>query len=416
MRLVLLAALVAAPALAQEPKRPRVEGDSNSAIAYYEMGARLLVEQPEEALNAFYWAARIDPEWPAASYGLRIAQYNVVPRLLAAYPSMTGRMLEAADVMQIDSLQLRAEVLDPFFPRDLERQFLERTIAAQLQEAVGRGSGSVTIYVQGGPVVVKLGSPDPSGRGQQVDPLEIDLVARQILGSNAAFLTRGIITAGAGRHENALDQFRRALVESRVRPLIHAERARAFHALGRVDSAVAALEAAIAELARPEQQRFARLYQTAAAYRYAIGVIRERAGQGTEARAAYEQALAADSAFYGARFRLGVMAFAARDTAAALSQMERAVNTAPREVTQRVTYGLLLAQAGRGAAAVEQLRLVTGLEPHYAWAYYVLGRVTESGEPVAAAAAYRTFLALATADHPRRADATQRLARLASGN
>ena len=95
-------------------------------------------------------------------------------------------------------------------------------------------------------------------------------------------------------------------------------------------------------------------------------MIRERAGQGAEARAAYEGALAADSAFYGARFRLGVLAFAAPDTTTALAMMERAINNSSGEGD--LVLDLFLGSGSTLIACERVGRRCAGLEldPQYA--------------------------------------------------
>ena len=231
-------------ARADEPKRPRVRGDTNSALVYYELGVRLLQQQPEEAAAAFYWASRLSPEWASAPYARRVALYATDARLLARYYGLTGRMLTSRPVGELDSLLLRAEMLDPFFARDLETEFLELAIRSQLEQMIERsGGGATSIDVAGSTVSVTFRTEAAVTRrsgapGQPVDRAYLDNMSRQVLNSDGAFLSRAARAMRAGDFAEAVDLYQRALPESRLQPQIHADRARAFERMGQVDSAL----------------------------------------------------------------------------------------------------------------------------------------------------------------------------------
>src|SRR5882762_12000226 len=55
----------------REAKRPKLDAgrDSNSAGAYHQYGMLNLSKRPQNAADAFYWAARLDPSVAEPCYG-----------------------------------------------------------------------------------------------------------------------------------------------------------------------------------------------------------------------------------------------------------------------------------------------------------------------------------------------------------
>src|SRR5262249_2341785 len=105
------------------PKRPSLGGgDTNSAYAYYQYGMSNL-NTPRKAADAFYWAGQIDPTWAQAPYARRIALL-----LAADDPFVIGYMdgvrsfTHSKQGTRIDSLELRARMLNPFLNRELDKE------------------------------------------------------------------------------------------------------------------------------------------------------------------------------------------------------------------------------------------------------------------------------------------------------
>lgn len=111
---------------AEVPRRPKLPrgGDTCSGYDYYQLGMSRLRLNPREAAAAFYWAQRISPLTAVAYYGERIARLMEDPNLLRGYVEGDRRVLASARVRRIDSLQIRAMTLDPFFPRSLDEDLL----------------------------------------------------------------------------------------------------------------------------------------------------------------------------------------------------------------------------------------------------------------------------------------------------
>ena len=71
----------------EAPPRPRftIARDSNSAAAYYYHGLQVLGKKPYEAADAFYWAARLDPQWADPIYARRVALLMKYETSLVSY-------------------------------------------------------------------------------------------------------------------------------------------------------------------------------------------------------------------------------------------------------------------------------------------------------------------------------------------
>jgi predicted Zn-dependent protease len=101
------------------------------------------------------------------------------------------------------------------------------------------------------------------------------------------------------------------------------------------------------------------------------------------------------------------------DTAAALTELETAVQLEGRDPALRFFYGVVLLASRRLTDAEEQLRTAIGLDPDYAASYHWLGAVYRGqGKAPQAIEQYRTFLARAARSDPERAAVSQALASL----
>src|SRR5687768_3716489 len=116
--------------VAKRPKLP-VGVDTNDAHAYYQLGHEVVNRNARLAADAFYWATRLNPYAADAFYGRHAALLLDDPRRLARYmDDDPGRA--SPETKQLDSLFMRALMLDPFVFRKYEhlvlRQYFRRAI------------------------------------------------------------------------------------------------------------------------------------------------------------------------------------------------------------------------------------------------------------------------------------------------
>lgn len=402
MRLFLVLATMAALApvsaaavqARRDPQRPRLESgaDTNDALVYYNRGMDLLDRDPEGAAKAFFWATRLDPTWAGALYARRIAGYMADPRFLVRYLDGDRRTVASADARRLDSLEYRAQRINPFFERDLDRIFFFRYVVSAVEEGARQHGGQVE-------------GPERS---------EIEFLVEQALRSNEVSpWLRAHLAQAEHQFPEAIRLFRYALRDSRDKVGVHQDLAHVFYSTGAFDSALTHLQAALDELGQRDADRLVRVYESKELLEHAIGAIHERRGELAAAREAYGRALQENLSYYPAHLRLGLLAFAAGDTAQALQELGLAVEVAPAEVLALVTYGALLAQIGRAEEALPHLHKAAELEPYYALPYYLLGRAEDFSQQYARAITdYRAFLTRASRRHPYRDEVTRRVADL----
>jgi tetratricopeptide (TPR) repeat protein len=393
---VVISCFVMIPLAAQDklPKRPRLAelADTNDPVAYYDHGMAVLERDPRQAADAFYWATRLNPGWAEALYARRVAGFMDDERLLIRYLNGDWSAISSRGAQRLDSLEYRAQMINPFFLRDLERPFFAKWVRALIND-MQRKSG-------GRPI-------------SESESVELDYYIEGIMRTGTSFRSRARLAAGQRRFEEALNLYQRALSESRDKPGIRWERARILYGMGGYDSALVELEAAITELRERDAGRTRMWYQSKEFFEHAAAMIHEQRGDAAAAREAYGRALLEHLSYYPAHLRLGMLALARGDTAVARSELDLAAQVAPDEAIVRVTYGALLAQLGRIEDAEPHLRRAAELEPYYALPQYLLGRVAEMRQQrEAATTAYRAFLSLAARRDARRAEVTQLLAEL----
>ncbi len=376
------------------PKRPDLEAaaDTNSATAYYRYGLSVVEKDPRKAADAFYWATRLDPTWAQPLYARRIALLMADPRLLIGYMSRNRGVVQSKEAKSIDSLELRALMLNPFLLRELDKQLLLAYLRALFEDELRR-------------------------RGEQADgatTLRFDFFMESYLRSDASARVKAVLAVSERRLPEALELYRKALAQDRDEAAaIHAERARVFYLIGNDDSTRAEIALALDKLRERDVKHFVYLYESKALLEHSIGLSYEAKGDLEAAREAYGRALQEDLSYYPAHVRLGRMALTAGDTATALSELDLAVQLKGDDPWVQAHYGATLAQAGRLGDAVEHLRKAIELEPFYPIPYYLLGRVTEMmGNAAAAVEHYRGFLARASGRDPRVADVNDHLAAL----
>lgn len=121
-----------------------------------------------------------------------------------------------------------------------------------------------------------------------------------------------------------------------------------------------------------------------------------RKGYLDEAETLYREGLQRSPRDAGAMSGLGILAAQRGDPASALEWIGKAAAIEPQSAAYRFNYGKALLQLGRAAEAREALERAIALDPGYAEAYHELGLACEqAGRPDAAEAAFRRALALA---------------------
>ena len=376
------------------PKRPPLNGaDTNQAAAYYQYGLSMLQQDPQKASDAFYWAARLDPTWAQPLYAGRIAYLmGADDQFVIGYMDGKRSFTRSKDARRIDSLELRARMLDPFMERDLDKELQLRWLRALYDEAQKSYGGS----------------------DDRAETLRFQYFVERYWRTDAPPQQKAMLAVSEHRFPDALDAYRDALRSDHDHQAeIHEARARIFYLMGNGDSARAEMAQAIAKLREKDAKDFVWLYESKAVLEHFIGLTYERQNQIGPAREAYGRALQEDLSYYPAHMRLGTIALSTGDTATALSEMDLAAQINNEEPVLQATYGTILAQAGHIPEAQQHLHRAVELDPYYANSYYVLGRVDEfAGKTADAAGDYRAYLGHTRAQDPRIADVQRRLAGL----
>ncbi|HET9709277.1 MAG TPA: tetratricopeptide repeat protein [Gemmatimonadales bacterium] len=376
------------------PKRPPLSGaDTNQAAAYYSYGLSMLQQNPQKAADAFYWASRIDPSWAQPLYAGRIAfLVGADDQFVIGYMDGNRNFTRSKEARRIDSLELRARMLDPFLSRDLDKDLMLRYMRALYDEA----------------------QKSDGGTDDRAQTLRFQYYVEHYWRTDAPPGMKAELAVSEHRYPDALEAYREALRSDRDHQAeIHEARARVFYLVGNGDSARAEMAQAITKLREKDTKDFVWLYESKAVLEHFIGLTFERQNQVGPARDAYARALQEDLSYYPAHLRLGTIALSAGDTATALSELDLAAQINGDEPVLQATYGTILAQAGHIPEAQQHLHRAVELDPFYANSYYVLGRVDEfAGKPSDAATDYRAYLGHTRAQDPRIADVQRRLAGL----
>ena len=376
----------ALPAQSKTPARPVVAAgaDTNDAQTYYQLGMALVAKAPDKAADAFYWSTQLDPASADAFYARRVALLMANPQRLVGYWTGDRRTLKDKNVMQADSLYLRALTLDPFLYRKLDAVFFDAIIKEIAADAAGSSAS----------------------RGEVEH--EIDRYLAQAPADMKAWQAYS-----SGRFDEALKQYAIAIKQARKKAGPRMERGRLFIQLNQPDSALAEIKLASDELRKADKKDLVFLYDSKALVEQALGMSYLKTGQKDQAREAFARALQEDLSYGPAHVQLGIMALDARDTAAAVSEFDLAVQIAPNDPVLRYQYGYTLEGFGKAAEAEVQLRKAIELTPAYSSPHFLLGKALKTlGKKDDAAASLKRFLALASRNDPRRTEATQLLASL----
>ncbi|HEV7588970.1 MAG TPA: tetratricopeptide repeat protein [Longimicrobium sp.] len=404
MRKLIVAALVAAglasPVAAQrradahyQPPRPHLwaDADTNSAAAYYTLGAQHVGDDPQLAADAFYWASRLHPGWADPLYARRVALLlQLGEERFLRYVAGQRSVTRAADVQAIDSLYVRALTADPFLYRKFDL-YLDRRYwhAAFTDDARRRGElPNEALY-----------NSWFNGALQSVDPD-----------------TRGYVAYVNGRFAEAREWLERATrTAGHHRSRARADLARVLYLGGERQRSAEVMAEAIGDMRREDERDLVFAYESKALLEHSVAIAREELGDRAGAREAYGRALQEDLAFYPAHVRLGKLALAAGDTAAAVAELALAAQAAPDDGAVAYDYAVVAAAAGRLADALPQLERSVALEPWFAAPHLLIGRIYDaSGMRTEAIQHLNDFVSRAPRDDPALAWARGRAAELQS--
>ncbi len=367
------------------------DADTCDAYAYYLFGRSQLREHPTVAAAAFYWTQRLSPSSPFAYYSERVALLMADPRLLRGYVDGDRRTLQSAKVRWIDSLQVQAITLDPFFPQPLDEdlivKYLTNRIGNQIRSQLWQTSA--------------------------VSDQEIEDYIRSEI-DNADPATRAWLAFGRGQYREAADYWAGELLRHPGDADLRVRRSQALFLLGQLDSASAELEAALVMARRSDAEKMRYVYDSKVLWVYELGRIHEQEGNWAAARDAYQRALVEDLSFYPAHVRLAYVAVRAGDTATAVTELERAITIKDDDFSAQLLLGKVNAARRAFGPATQQLHRAAEIEPWVAYPHFALGNVRmEAVDREGAAIEYQRFLALAARTDPNVAAARRRLAALA---
>ncbi|MGH8569398.1 MAG: hypothetical protein ACREXU_15675 [Gammaproteobacteria bacterium] len=367
--LLLLAPLASAqrpPADAATFARPVLPAgaDTNSWSVYYNYGVAQLRDSPDEAEAGFVWASRIDPTRAEPLYGRWVTFWRRNMGLFKKYRKHDRRVLESPLILQVDSFYVRAQLLNPFTPRDLD---------LILEERLAWGK-----------------------------PWAHDLY------------TQGFVNYAAGHYAKAAYFFDRLLLQDSVANYdVRHYLALCYIATHNYEDAANQVMALLAELRRRSASETHYVYESQEALLYGLGVLHLLLGDSASARTDLSQALTENLAYYPAHAQLGDMALASGDSAAAVLEYAPAVELAADDGVMHYRYARMLSTVGRLPEAEAELRRAIALEPYFAPSYLALALVLETrGNPVQAVEHYRAYLERTYRRDPRIEMARERLAAL----
>jgi tetratricopeptide (TPR) repeat protein len=146
-------------------------------------------------------------------------------------------------------------------------------------------------------------------------------------------------------------------------------------------------------------------------YRYALAVLRQRAGRVEEATQLLRGVLVEDLGMYMAHVRLADLLEVQRRWLEAVEERRQAIELNPDDPTSLMELAITLGKAGQPAAADSVMREAARAAPRDSRPLYYLGMVAmAANRPDAAREAFSRFLALAPSRYaPQIADAKRRL-------
>ena len=418
----LLVALAATSVRAQRadsaviPARPRLDPgvDTNSAQANYEYGMKRIDDDPQESVRAFYWASRIDPTSGDAMYALWTATLvSMSDPQLASYLGHGRRPHEkrTGEQLELDSLIYRAYVVNPFLFSSLDRALMKRTIEAEIGTLNPKMKPELKAQAVARRVHAAAAQPSiaySQGRFQEaLDSYAFELYASNLFGEPPA-----------KKKPNAQDKQYAAMVKGGLafeRVDLHAKRARIFFQLHELDSASTEMTAAISILQAQDSGSVQPIYLSKAIFDESLGIIYEHDRRFDLAREAYGRALQEDLSFYTAHNRLAGLELEQGDTTNALTDIDLAVQLAPRDPALRYRYAEVLVSARRDGEAAQQLMKAIALDPYYGSPHLMLAMMSDvENYTDDAIAEYKAYIALAARSEPQLPRIKARLAKLTS--
>jgi tetratricopeptide (TPR) repeat protein len=386
-----LAPAVGAQKVAPIPPRPRLDAgaDTNDAATYYRYGLQMATSKPSESVKAFYWATQINPSSAEALYALRTSTLLAMTSGdLYDYFDWSRKKRSPAN-LAIDSLLYRAYTMNPFVYRNLDVPLIRAMIEAS---------------------AIKY---DPS-----IDRAEL---GHYVLEHLNTMRKEGWLSYAEGRLPDALEGYSKELHDKGRNKKdheendseIHANRARVFYQMGNMDSARSELTDAIAGFREKDKKEVVLLYESKAMYEQSLGLIEERARKPDEAHVAYGQALTEDLSYYSAHSHLAHLQLAQGDTAAAVSEMDLAVQLRPSDPALHYDYALVLIKARRDGDAASQLKKAIDADAFYAAPHLLLARISDVEEYADdAVSEYKNFISLAAKSDGDVPMAKERLSKL----
>jgi tetratricopeptide (TPR) repeat protein len=369
-----------------EPRRPRLDAsaDTNDSHVYYDYGLEKLERDPEEAADAFYWAARIDPTSADAFYARRCALLLSDKYRFQKYFEEDRRTLQSNEIKRIDSLYFYSLTINPFLYRKLDVRLFAEYIQLWSEEYARRNN---------------------------LNAGEVRYAVEREISQESSASMRAWQAYGEGRFREALDLYAEAIKRARHKAELRADRGRLFFQLGQADSALAELTLAIDELRKTDKKDLVYVYESKALIEHSIGLVQQRLGHAPAAKEAFSQALQEDLSYFPAHLQLAFIGMNDKDTTTTLSELDLAVQIRPDDPLLHYTYGFALATYGKFEDAQVQLRKAIEVDPSFAAPYYLLGEVLDAlGKPAEGLTQYQTFLARASRQDLRRKEAEQRVA------
>ncbi len=399
------------------PARPKLDpgADTNSAQANYAYGMKMVSDDPQEAVRAFYWASRIDPSSGDALYALRTARLIAMGNSdLAAYLGFQRgknreRVKRTPEQLALDSLIYRAYAVNPFLYSNIDGALVRRTIEATIVTMDPKIDSK--LLAQQVAVRMRAAENQPwmaYSEGRFQDALETYALQLQL----THMFGNGPRAKNPDAKQKAFEAMGTAQqVYADVE--IRAQRARIFYQLHEFDSAGSEMTAAIALLQSQDSGSVMLLYHSKAMFEQGLGIIYEHDNRLDLAREAYGHALQEDLSYYAAHSRLAQLELERGDTTAALSEMDLAVQLEPGDPSLRYRYAEVLVRARRDADAAQELRKAIALDPVYGSPHLLLATIGDLEEYTSdAIAEYRQYLALAARGDPQRPRVQMRLAKL----
>jgi tetratricopeptide (TPR) repeat protein len=228
---------------------------------------------------------------------------------------------------------------------------------------------------------------------------------------------KGWLAYGDGRFGEALSYYAMAIKADKRNEPLRVDRARVLYQTGQIDSALAELKLAVEDMRKRDKKDLIYVYQSKALAEHSIAVLNQRLGLTDAAREAFGQALQEDLSYYPAHMQLAFMSLDAKDTTAALSELELAVQLRGDDAVARFFYGFTLAATGKTAEAEAELRKSVALNSEYAAPRFALAEVLERlGRKADALVEYQNFIARAAKTDGRVKSAEDRSAVLKSSS